>query len=194
VPLFGHARTLDRLLPDARVAREVIDDGARLELAGPLPIALRAVYTPGHARGHLCFHDERSGALICGDMVSTLSTIIIDPPEGDLGQYLQALERLRQLEPRTLYPAHGLPTQHALEKLDEYLAHRRARAEALAAVLARGARDLTDLVAEVYADVPPLVHVLAARSALASLEWLASAGRVRPVGPTSNPGSRWELA
>ena len=116
------------------------------------------------------------------------------PRRGNFGQYLRSLERLKQLRPRTLYPAHGLPTQHADEKLAEYLAHRRARAEALAAALARGPRDLTDLVAEVYADVPPIVHVLAARSALASLEWLASSGRARPAGPPSDPSSRWELA
>lgn len=194
VPIWGHARTIDRLAGDAGVPRRVIDDGATFELAGRLPITLRAVFTPGHARGHLCFHDARSGALICGDMVSTLSTIIIDPPEGDLGQYLASLERLKALSPRTLYPAHGLPTQHALEKLEDYLTHRRARAEALAAALAGGPRDLIDLVAEVYADVPAIVHVLAARSALASLEWLASADRVRPAGPPSNVTSRWELA
>ena len=193
VPILGHPRTLDRLAADPGVARQAIDDGARLELAGPLPIVLRAVFTPGHARGHLCFHDERSGALICGDMVSTLSTIIIDPPEGNLGQYLNALERLKELRPRTLYPAHGLPTQHADEKLAEYLSHRRARAEALAKALARGPRDLGDLVAEVYADVPPIVHALAARSALASLEWLATSSRVRPAGSASDPTSRWEL-
>ena len=193
VPIFGHPRTLDRLAADAAVARKIIDDGAELDLAGPLPIKLRAVFTPGHARGHLSFHDARSGALICGDMVSTLSTIIIDPPEGDLGQYLDALERLKRLAPRTLYPAHGLPTQHAAEKLDEYLAHRRARAEALASALSRGPRDLADLVGEVYADVPPIVHPLAARSAIASLEWLAGQGRVRPAGSPHDPTSRWAL-
>jgi glyoxylase-like metal-dependent hydrolase (beta-lactamase superfamily II) len=192
VPLFGHSQTLDRLAGSADVRREVLEDGACIDLAGPLPIKLQAVFTPGHARGHLCFHEARSGALICGDMVSTLSTIIIDPPEGNLGHYLASLERLRALAPRTLYPAHGLSTQHAVEKLDEYLVHRRARAEALAAALAGGARTLDDLVAEVYADVPPIVHTLAARSALASLEWLASSGRVRPVGPTGASGSKWE--
>jgi endoribonuclease LACTB2 len=193
VPLFGHARTLDRVDGDG-VRREVLGDGASFDLAGPLPMQLRAVFTPGHARGHLCFHEARSGALICGDMVSTLSTIIIDPPEGDLGDYFASLERLKQLAPRTLYPAHGLPTQHALEKLDDYVTHRRARAEALAAALAPGPRALTDLVAEVYADVPPVVHGLAARSAIASLEWLARAGRVRPVGSPADPTSRWEIA
>jgi ribonuclease/clavin/mitogillin len=194
VPIFAHARTLDRLDGDPAVVRRALEDGSELDLAGPLPIKLRAVFTPGHARGHLCFYEERSGALICGDMVSTLSTIIIDPPEGDLGQYLGALERLKQLAPRTLYPAHGLLTQHAPEKLDEYLAHRRARVEALASALSRGARDLVDLVAEVYADVPPIVLPLAARSALASLEWLAGQGRAHPVGPPDDPTARWALA
>jgi glyoxylase-like metal-dependent hydrolase (beta-lactamase superfamily II)/8-oxo-dGTP pyrophosphatase MutT (NUDIX family) len=189
-PLIGHARTLDRVPSDARVRREIIDDGARLHLRGPLPIELAALFTPGHAKGHLCFHDARSGALICGDMVSTLSTIIIDPPEGSLGQYLDSLERMKKLAPRTLYPAHGLPTQHAAEKLDEYLLHRRARAEALAAALAAGPRDLIDLVREVYADVPAIVHPLAARSALASLEWLAEQGRVRPAAGAND---RWQV-
>jgi glyoxylase-like metal-dependent hydrolase (beta-lactamase superfamily II)/8-oxo-dGTP pyrophosphatase MutT (NUDIX family) len=193
VPIRAHARTLDRLAPDPRVRRETIEDGAEIELDGPVPIRLRAVFTPGHARGHLCFHEARSGALLAGDMVSTLSTIIIDPPEGDLGDYLASLERLRALAPRTLYPAHGLPTQHALEKLDEYILHRRARAEALLAALGTGARDLTDLVAEVYADVPAIVHPLAARSALASLEWLASQGRVRAAGSGGDATSRWAL-
>lgn len=194
VPIRAHARTLDRIPADPRVRREAIDAGAEIELDGPVPIRLTAVFTPGHARGHLCFHEARSGALLAGDMVSTLSTIIIDPPEGDLGQYLDSLERLRALAPRTLYPAHGLPTQHALEKLDEYIVHRRARAEALFGALSAGSRDLTDLVAEVYADVPAIVHPLALRSALASLEWLESQGRVRTAGEGADPTSRWTLA
>ncbi|MET0593198.1 MAG: MBL fold metallo-hydrolase [Polyangiaceae bacterium] len=194
VPIRAHARTLDRLPKDDSVGREVLEDGAEIVLDGPLPIRLRAVFTPGHARGHLCFHDARSGALVAGDMVSTLSTIILDPPEGDLGHYLGSLDRLRALAPRTIYPAHGLPTQHAMEKLDEYVTHRRARAEALATALASGPRDLMDLVTEVYADVPPIVHPLAARSALASLEWLAAQGRVKAVGSAADPGERWAVA
>jgi glyoxylase-like metal-dependent hydrolase (beta-lactamase superfamily II) len=183
LPLFAHPRTLDRLGPEAgELVRSPIEDGDVFALEGPLPFRLRAVFSPGHAQGHLCLFDERTRALLAGDMVSTLSTIVIDPPEGNLADYLASLERLRALEPRTLYPAHGLPTQHATAKLDEYLAHRRARAEALAAALAGGPRDLMTLVREVYTDVPEAVHPLAARSALASLEWLEAQGRVRCHG------------
>jgi ribonuclease/clavin/mitogillin len=51
------------------------------------------MHTPGHDRGHLCFRESRYGTMLVGDMLSTISTIIIDPPEGHLATYLQSLER-----------------------------------------------------------------------------------------------------
>src|SRR5262249_47414047 len=102
VPILGHPLTLDRCPHDADVSLKPVDDGDRFELSGPLPMKLRAVFTPGHARGHHCLYEERSSALIAGDMISTLSTIVIDPPEGNLGDYLSSLERMRSLNPRTL--------------------------------------------------------------------------------------------
>jgi ribonuclease/clavin/mitogillin len=135
----------------------------------------RALHTPGHAPGHVAFLDERTGALLAGDMVSTLSTIVIDPPEGDMAAYLASLARLRDLGPRSLFPAHGPPTQGAVAKLDEYLAHRRER-EALIAAALPG--PLVEVTARAYADVPPFMLPVAARSCLASLEKLAREGRV----------------
>jgi len=137
----------------------------------------RALHTPGHARGHVAFLDERTGALLAGDMVSTLSTIVVDPPEGDMADYLASLERLRSLAPRTLFPAHGPPTQGAVAKLAEYLAHRRAREEkVLAAVEPAGA--LADVTRRAYDDTPEFLLPVAERSCLASLEKLARDGKV----------------
>ncbi|HEU0055033.1 MAG TPA: MBL fold metallo-hydrolase, partial [Longimicrobium sp.] len=142
-----------------------------------LPGGYRALHTPGHARGHVAFLGERTGALLTGDMVSTLSTIVIDPPEGDMAEYLRSLERLRQLGPRTLFPAHGAPTQGAVEKLGEYLAHRREReAKVLAAAATPGS--LEEITARAYDDAPPFMLPFAARSCLASLLMLEQEGRV----------------
>jgi glyoxylase-like metal-dependent hydrolase (beta-lactamase superfamily II)/8-oxo-dGTP pyrophosphatase MutT (NUDIX family) len=139
----------------------------------------RALHTPGHAPGHLAFLDERTGALLAGDMVSTLSTIVIDPPEGDMAAYLTSLRRLRDLGPRTLFPAHGAPTQGAVAKLEEYLRHREQREERIVAALPGS---LDEVTTKAYDDAPSFMLPVAARSCLASLEKLAREGRVQLQG------------
>lgn len=141
----------------------------------------RVLETPGHAREHLAFLDEASGALVCGDMVSTLSTIVIDPPEGDMAEYERQLARLEALGPRTLYPAHGPPAPDGAEKLAALRGHRREREALVVEALAeRGT--LEELTARAYADTPAAFHVVAARSCLAVLEKLRRAGRADSVG------------
>jgi glyoxylase-like metal-dependent hydrolase (beta-lactamase superfamily II)/8-oxo-dGTP pyrophosphatase MutT (NUDIX family) len=141
----------------------------------------RALFTPGHAPGHLCFHDERTGALLAGDMVSTLSTVVIDPPEGDMGRYLASLERLRGLPARTLYPAHGAPAPSAAAKLDEYLEHRRMRAVKVEAALVPGGT-LAEVTRRAYDDTPPPLLPVAERSCLATLLWLKETGQANLSG------------
>ncbi len=141
----------------------------------------RACFTPGHAPGHLCLLDERSGALLAGDMVSTLSTVVIDPPEGHMGRYLSSLERLRGLPARTLYPAHGSPAPSAAAKLDEYLLHRRARAAKIEAALDPGGT-LAEVTRVAYDDTPSGFLPVAERSCLATLLWLEEQGRARHSG------------
>lgn len=147
----------------------------------------RALHTPGHAGGHLVFHDESTGALLAGDLVSTLSTIVIDPPEGDMGLYLRQLERMRALGARTLYPAHGAPAPAAAAKLDEYLAHRRMRTEKVAGALGRGGT-LAEVTQRAYDDTPPPLWPVAERSCLATLLMLEQEGRAL------RDGERWRAA
>ena len=143
--------------------------------------------TPGHAREHLVFLDERSGALLCGDLLSTLSTIVIDPPEGDMAEYVRQLERVRALAPRTLYPAHGPPAPDGVSRLGTYIAHRREREALVAEALAKGGT-LEEVTARAYADTPTAVHPVAQRSCLASLLKLRDEGRAR------EEGGRWSAA
>jgi endoribonuclease LACTB2 len=141
----------------------------------------RVLHTPGHARGHVCFLDEVTGALVAGDMVSTLSTIVIDPPEGDMGQYLRQLERLRGLGVRALYPAHGPAAPAGNAKLDEYLRHRRMRAEKVVAALAPGGT-LAEVTRAAYDDTPDWLLPVAERSCLATLIMLEEEGRAARSG------------
>jgi glyoxylase-like metal-dependent hydrolase (beta-lactamase superfamily II) len=153
---------------------ERIRDG---DLVSAGPAALSVVAAPGHTPDHLTFHETRSGSLFTGDAVLGRGTSVIDPPEGDLAAYLRTLRRLRELSPRTIYPGHGPVVLRAVAKLDEYLEHRAMREEQVLAALADGWRSPEELVAEIYADHPPEVHELAARSVLAHLLKLEVEGR-----------------
>jgi glyoxylase-like metal-dependent hydrolase (beta-lactamase superfamily II) len=178
VPVRGHALASGRV-PGAG-ALVPFREG---DLAGG---RFRVLETPGHAREHLAFLDEESGALLCGDLVSTLSTIVIDPPEGDMAEYERQLERMRALAPRTLYPAHGPAAPDGAARLAAYREHRRER-EALVVEALRAGGTLEELTARAYPDVPAAVHPVAARSCLAVLLKLAGEGRARARGERFEP-------
>jgi ribonuclease/clavin/mitogillin len=176
LPLWCHARTAERL--DGPVDR-LLEEGEVLELAGTPVQRWRVLHTPGHAQGHLCLVDERTRAAVVGDMVASVGTIVIDPPEGDMGEYLKQLARLRDWPVTTLHPAHGTAIPDGPGKLQEYLDHRAAReARIVEAVPAEGAT-LAEVVGRAYVETPPFLYPVAERSALAVLLKLAREGRVR---------------
>ncbi|WP_373045801.1 MBL fold metallo-hydrolase [Vulgatibacter sp.] len=175
IPVWGSAETAARVPGvEGRLA-----DGDVIELCGPLSMRLRAILTEGHADGHLCFLEERTGALFAGDMVAGGSTIVIDPPEGDMGRYLASLRRLLELQAGVLYPAHGFPIPDGPAKLAAYLGHRESRMEQIRGAVAQGASALADIVERVYSDTPAFLHPVAERSALASLIELEKRGQAR---------------
>ena len=173
VPIAAHANTQRRLAGRVEVT-ELVDDGDVIfTYAGGDAVA---VFTPGHADGHLCF--EIGGAIIAGDMVAGIGTILIDPSEGDMALYLASLEKLRDRPQATLLPAHGpaIPDGHA--KLTEYLAHRRMREVRVVAALDG---TVAELVARAYSDTPAVLWPLAERSLLAHLVKLERDGVAREV-------------
>ena len=174
VPVWAHAATAARL-PDIPVARAIEPD-AELVLGD---VRVRAVFTPGHAPGHLCLHEASAGSIICGDMVAGIGTILVDPSEGDMAQYLASLELMLALAPRRLLPAHGPMIEDAPQKLREYLAHRRMReAKVLDATRRIGPARAAALVEVAYDDTPRFLWPLAERSLLAHLVKLVRDGEV----------------
>lgn len=158
---------------------EPIRDGQVFRAGGAELVALHA---PGHSSDHVVFHLPDERALFTGDAVVGRGTSFIDPPDGDLAKYLASLERMLALAPRTIYPGHGPIVLDGVAKLREYLAHRAEREAQVLAGLADGPRRLEELVADIYAEYPPEVHPLAARSVTAHLRKLRSEGRVQAEG------------
>jgi glyoxylase-like metal-dependent hydrolase (beta-lactamase superfamily II) len=175
IPLWCHERTADRL---DFAADRLLKDGEVISLAGLPAMKWRVLHTPGHARGHVCLVDEASRAAVVGDMVAGVGTIVIDPPEGDMTDYLAQLARLKELPVGALYPAHGPPVPDGPAKLDEYLHHRAMREKRVLQSLAKNGSTLREVVAKAYDDTPDFLHPVAERSAFAILLKLVRDGKV----------------
>jgi glyoxylase-like metal-dependent hydrolase (beta-lactamase superfamily II)/8-oxo-dGTP pyrophosphatase MutT (NUDIX family) len=177
VPIFAHTLTAERLAVHGIRVDEELHDGQRIVLAGEPRFPVRVIHTPGHARGHLAFLDETFGSLLGGDLTAGFGTIVIDPPEGNLDDYLASLRKVRALGARTLFPSHGPPTVAVTEKMDEYIRHRLWREERVLECWRRGLRH-EDLFEAVYADTPSIAWPLARRQLLAHLERLDRRGEI----------------
>jgi glyoxylase-like metal-dependent hydrolase (beta-lactamase superfamily II)/8-oxo-dGTP pyrophosphatase MutT (NUDIX family) len=184
VPIRAHSWTARKLQGRIAVAR-TIEAGERLPLGkaadGFADWALEAVHTPGHAPGHLAFYDSHYRLLWAGDMVSTLSSVVIAPPDGDLAEYLRSLRRLREYPARLLLPAHGNPTARYLATMDECLAHRLKREEMLLAALDGQPRRIDDLAVELYKGVPEGLMRFARLQVQAGLTKLQAEGRAEHI-------------
>jgi glyoxylase-like metal-dependent hydrolase (beta-lactamase superfamily II) len=176
--VLAHPLTAERLRQAGVPVDGVLEDGRRVVLEGEPPLPVRVLHTPGHTRGHLCFFDEEGGSLIAGDVISGLSTIVIDPPEGDMEDYLATLARLRDLGARTLFPSHGPVLAEASARLGAYLEHRLMRERRVAAAWAAGLRTPAEIVPQAYDDLDPAVAPLAERQVQAHLDRLERRGRL----------------
>jgi glyoxylase-like metal-dependent hydrolase (beta-lactamase superfamily II) len=180
----AHRLTAESLKHQFSVDR-FIEDEELIALAGEPSLKLQALFTPGHARGHLCFYDEANGVLISGDNVVGFGSVLIDPADGNMNDYLGSLRRMRALPNVTvLLPGHGPAVANPYEKIDEYIAHRLEREAKILAAVRAGAATPKEIVARVYSDVNPKAFAMAERAVLAHLEKLVEEGLVArdPVG------------
>jgi glyoxylase-like metal-dependent hydrolase (beta-lactamase superfamily II)/8-oxo-dGTP pyrophosphatase MutT (NUDIX family) len=181
VPVAAHALTAEALRDiDSGVhVDRLIADGDVITLEGEPQVRLTAMHTPGHARGHLCFHDAERGALLTGDNIVGVGSVLIDPPEGNMRDYLNSLERMRSLANLSvLFGGHGPAVATPYRKLDEYISHRLEREQNILAAVREGATEPKQIVAKVYTDVSPKAYAMAERAVLAHLEKLREDGAI----------------
>lgn len=188
IPVAAHRKTAEALV-DVKVDR-YIEDLDVITLEGEKLLQLQAMHTPGHARGHLCFYDAERGVLLTGDNVLGVGSVLIDPPEGNMRDYLQSLERMCGLPNLSvLLGGHGPAVATPYRKIREYISHRLEREQNILEAVKNGATDPQQIVAKVYTDVSPKAYAMAERAVLAHLEKLREDGDVF----TDNDG-RWRPA
>jgi glyoxylase-like metal-dependent hydrolase (beta-lactamase superfamily II) len=134
------------------------------EISGPT-WKLRALHTPGHASGHLCF--AAGDQLFTGDHVMGWSSSLISPPDGDMAHYMTSLVRLRETHWTAAFPGHGEIIAETDSRIAALIAHRTLRATALRAALLSGPQTVSTLTDRLYHDVPAALHAAASRNTLA---------------------------
>lgn len=149
---------------------------------------LRAIRTPGHASNHICYLLEEEKTLFTGDHVMQLTTVVINPPDGDMAAYLASLRELLALDLEWLAPGHGFLMTQPRRAFEWIIEHRLKReAKVVAALRDLGPAPVEMLVAQVYDDVPQRMHAMALRSLNAHLFKLRAEARARLQG------ERWSL-
>lgn len=137
------------------------------------------ILTPGHSSDSVCLLLEPDGALLTGDTILGRGTTVVAHPDGRLADYLDSLQRLRDLaetEVHALLPGHGPVVENPLAVLEFYITHRQERLEQVRAAIGAGDTTAADVVRRVYADVDPALWQAAELSVRAQLDYLA-AGR-----------------
>jgi len=178
------AQVLGRPAPEGQDATFkpdfVVENGQRIETGG---VTLRAIHTPGHASNHLCYLLEQTKMLFTGDHVMQGSTVVINPPDGEMRAYLASLERLLAEDIAIIAPGHGFLIGAPHKELRRLIAHRMAReAKVVSSLKKHGQASVEELLPLVYDDVPARIHRVAARSLTAHLDKLVADGAVRPSG------------
>ncbi|MFT4953917.1 MAG: glyoxylase-like metal-dependent hydrolase (beta-lactamase superfamily II) [Brevundimonas sp.] len=153
----------------------ILTDGDRI--VGP-DWTLETLATPGHASNHLAFALIEENALFSGDHVMGWATSVVAPPDGDMGAYMDSLERVTARGFKTLWPTHGAPVTDVAPFLTAYRTHRLEREAQILARLEAGDRTIGEMVPALYAAVDQRLWPAASLSVLAHLIDLVRRGLV----------------
>lgn len=171
------SRADSRFMPDSEV-----QNGQVFELSDAhSQHTLQVIYTPGHASNHIALLLQEEAVLFSGDHILNGSTTVIDPPDGNMNDYLNSLDVLaamaEQGQIEFILPAHGYAIGNALNAIKGLKAHRLKReAKIVQVVQANPKGSMDEWVAKAYDDVPERVWPIAKRSMLAHLQRLEQVG------------------
>ncbi len=171
VPVSAHKTTAESLQGKVEFQKFLeADEIIKLKDEAGASFEIKALHTPGHARGHLCFYDEELGFLLSSDNVVGTGTVVIAPPEGDMTDYLASLELMKNLPNlQHLCGSHGSAIFDAKTKIEQYIAHRLEREKQVLEALQNGAKTAEGIAGIIYQNLNPNIFPLAVKSVEAHL-------------------------
>ncbi len=143
------------------------------------------IHTPGHLSNHVCFGLREEKTLFTGDHVMGWSTTVVSPPDGNMSDYMQSLEKLLQFDYDTYWPTHGPAITETKPFVEALIAHRHERMDQIRSCLSSGPMTIKDMVKRMYVDVPETLHPAAARSVFAHILHMVESGEIDAEGGAS---------
>lgn len=132
--------------------------------------ALNAIWTPGHLGNHLCYGLKEIGVLFSADHVMGWATSLVSPPDGDLTQFMNSLQKLLKFnEYNIYYPGHGDKIDNPKEIINYIIKHRKMREEQILNCISDVSLNSTQIAKIIYIDVNKSLIPAAARNVFAHL-------------------------
>ena len=148
---------------------------------------IEAIHTPGHTSNHMCYALAEENLLFSGDHIMGWSTTVISPPDGDMGDNLDSLQRVLERDFDIIWPTHGPAIKDVRTFVQSYIDHRFKREAQILDAISGGKSTIMEMVAAMYVDVDKRLHPAAAHSVLAHIIHMVKTGRVLCDG---NPSLR----
>lgn len=180
VPISAHKITAESIKDNVKIEKLVEDNQTyNLKDQDGNDFQIKALHTPGHARGHLCFYDESYGFLLSSDNVVGQGTVVIAPPEGNMIDYLDSLDRMKSLPNLNfLCGSHGSAVYDAKGKIEEYISHRLHREKQVLQNVGQGLFKPAEIVENIYPNLDSRLIPLAEKSIEAHLEKLVTENKI----------------
>jgi glyoxylase-like metal-dependent hydrolase (beta-lactamase superfamily II) len=156
-----------------------VNDGDVIALGG---IDLEVVHTPGHNPGHICLYIRDRKILFSGDHVLAKTTTALQPPWGDMTQYIESLRKLLKYDIDLMLPAHGPPIKEPRKRIEYLIQHRLEREQQVFELLKTGKTTVKDITSEIYPELSGFLYAVAKGQTYAHLVKLEKEGKVSSLG------------
>lgn len=167
----------ERFLKGETAVARLLEGGERIDLGG---LTLEFIHAPGHTLGCLAVFVPQRRALFTTDTVLSTSTTAVGD-QGDLGMYVQSLQKLRQIDAARIYPGHGPVVDDPAGRLDYLIEHRKRRERELLEMLKGSPQTVADMFGRVYPNISAARKTQAEAQIRSGLRKLKSEGRVEEV-------------
>lgn len=131
---------------------------------------------PGHDEGHLALAPTDMSWFIAGDLFQGVGSVVIGGDEGDMSKYFKSLEKIIVMNPKVVYPSHGIGLG-GVNIIETTLEHRRVRENQVLTLHKQGL-SVDEILKEIYIGVPHKLWPYALQNIQKHLEKLKVDGKI----------------